>query len=110
MKTIAALTVGLALGVGGCGGSGGPTVANAPRYSEDEIVQKLGLEPDGYGSWETASGCYIAVVMNNSGTIDLYSDAGDTVVANGSKTAGVKIVNASPSCVSEVKQAIARIP
>lgn len=64
---------------------------------------------DGGTSYKTASGCEAAVVMTTKATVDLYSDAGDTVVTNPDGTAGVKVVGASDSCLKELQAGLSSL-
>jgi hypothetical protein len=55
-------------------------------------------------SYQTASGCEIAVLLKTRAEVSLYRSAGDTVITNSDGTAGVKLIEATDACRSELRR------
>ena len=105
----------VALALAGCGRddeatTDKPTIRNADRWSEQDVIEAAGLTAnDGGLSYTTTSGCDVSVVMTNAATVNLYSSAGDTVVTNPDGTAGVKTSGDEPACLAELERGLAAL-
>lgn len=79
-------------------------------WTEADVMNAAGLTTeDGGITYQTKSGCSVAVVLNTAAEVNLYASAGDTVVTNPSRTAGLKVVGASPACIAELRGALAKL-
>lgn len=106
----------------GCGGSesaepksaaqdtNAPTIRNAPRWDEQQVISAAGLVTDDGGiNYHTNACDQIAVVLTSKNAVDLYAGAGDTVVTNPDGTAGVKVISADKTCLSELQRNLAQL-
>lgn len=79
-------------------------------WTEADVLRAAGLTTqDGGISFQTASGCEVAVLLNTPAEVKLYASAGDTVVTNPSRTAGVKLISDTPACVGELRSGLAHL-
>lgn len=99
----------LALTLTGCGGGDDSAqVRNAPSYSEEQVVEALDLTTKDNGiSYQTRSGCEIAVVLISKNAVDTYAGAGDTVVTTEDGEAGVKVISPSSKCLRDLERRLA---
>lgn len=107
--------------IAGCGGSddpgndsGGakakPTIRNAAPWTEQQVMDAAGLTSDDDGlSYSTSSGCNVSVVLTSKQAVDLYADAGSTVVTNPEGTAGVKTSGDEPDCLAELQRGLSKL-
>jgi len=113
-----AVAIVLCVAFSGCGSSDGPqadkpTIRNNPgpdKWTEAQVVEAAGLTTeDGGLSYETKSGCSVAVVMTNARTVEVYAGAGDTVVTNPDGTAGLKTGGSDQKCLAELQRGMATL-
>ena len=96
MKRLVPLSLLAVVALVGCGSSESTTT-----YTEQDIITATDLTLSDTGiSYDTPSGCDAAVLLTNKNEVDLYADAGDTVVTNPDGTAGYKTSD-DPVCIAE---------
>lgn len=119
MKTLLiTLTVLLGVALTGCSSCGdtqtspkGDTDIPQAVYSEADIIEHLGLDADGYFYVGDEAECEAAVILTSAGQVSMYADAGDTVAANPSHTAGVKIISDNdPLCQTAMTNVLSALP
>jgi hypothetical protein len=93
----------------GCGsGSSEGTALNADApLSKEEIARQAGFHHDGAIAYKY-NGCQISVILPSPDYIQLYSEAGDTVVTDPTGTIGAKIYD-TPRCVDSVGYALGKV-
>src|SRR5688500_12134433 len=81
MRSLAALTASAALALSACGEADGttkPTIRNAglEKWTEQQVIDAAGLRSENGISYETASGCSVAVILTTTAEVELYAGAG----------------------------------
>jgi hypothetical protein len=80
-------------------------ILNPPAYTQQEIADAALLtSQDGGISYVSPGGCQVAVILDSPEAVQLYVDAGDTVVTNPAGTVGLKIVGGPPGCLEAMAQ------
>ncbi len=110
------LVIGLwVVALAGCGsedkggsGTSAVTALNADvPLSEEDIAKQAGFQHDGPIAYEY-QGCQISVILPSPDYIQLYAEAGDTVITDPTGTIGAKIYD-TPECVDSVGHALAKV-
>jgi hypothetical protein len=104
---LAAIPVLFVLALAGCSESDSGTdgaILNPPAYTEQEIAEAALLSSKDGISYVSPGGCQVAVILDSPQEVQLYADAGDTVVTNPSGTVGLKIVGGPPGCLEAMAQ------
>jgi hypothetical protein len=102
-----ALLVLAAVCLAGCGTTS--TASNTEPWTEQQVTEAAGLTSDSDGlSWQTPTGCSVAVIMKSQAEVDTYTSAGDSVATNPDGTAGVKF-DGDPACGRELTAALSKL-
>lgn len=91
----------------GCGGGPQSINSRAGEPTEEEVAAAAGLVRDGI-PWRAEDGCEVSVILLGDGTVQLYADAGSTLITNAAGTIAFKY--GEPQCEATLTEAMSKVP